>query len=102
MCSKYLNIPLRYRLIFNSSRSVVQDDTQCIFPLFKDPMVDREQMDVGLTLLHCNVDLLFTMSGLPVMAHDVHILSKVESLLSGVCAWGIDERDDDDDEVGTK
>jgi hypothetical protein len=88
MSSKYLNIPLRYRLICNVSRSVIQDDHNGIFPLFKDPMVDREQIDNGIMLLEQNINVLFIQSGIPVMANDTPILEKLDGFLSSLCGKG--------------
>lgn len=58
MCSKYLVLPLRYKLLCNASRSAVQGDQNGIlFPLFKDK-VEKEQFDIAITLLDRNVDCL--------------------------------------------
>merc|ERR1712079_461707 len=55
LCSKYLSIPLRYRVIFNSSRSAVRDDDFDVFPLFKERVVEKEQFDRAVVLLHRNI-----------------------------------------------
>jgi len=58
MCSKYLSLPLRYKLVCNASRSAVQGDQNGnLFPLFKDK-VEKEQFDMAVILLDRNVDCL--------------------------------------------
>ncbi len=88
LCSKYLSIPLRYRVICNSSRSAIRDDND-VFPLFKERVVEKEQFDRAMVLLHRNIDLLIQMSGIPSISlkttsKPVHILSKVKYLFQGV------------------
>lgn len=88
LCSKYLSIPLRYRVICNSSRSAVRDDVD-VFPLFKERVVEKEQFDRAIVLLHRNIDLLIKMSGIPDMpwnanSKHVHILSKLKYLFQGI------------------
>ncbi len=63
LCSKYLSIPLRYRIICNASRSAVRDDDFDVFPLFKERVVEKEQFDRAVILLHRNIELLLRMSG---------------------------------------
>lgn len=85
MCSKYLSIPLRYRLIFNSSRSAVKEDFE-VYPLFKERVVEKEQFDRGIILLNRNIDHLLEMQGLSV-TEDItrtHILAKMDLLLKHV------------------
>jgi hypothetical protein len=82
MCSKYLSIPLCYRLIFNSSRSAVREDFE-VYPLFKERVVEKEQFDRGIILLNRNIDHLLGMQGVT-LTKDIdtmHILSKVDLLL---------------------
>ena len=58
MCSKYLSIPLRYKLICNASRSAVQgDQIGSLFPLFKEK-VEKEHFDMAVALLNRNIDCL--------------------------------------------
>lgn len=83
MCSKYLSIPLRYRLIFNSSRSAIREDSD-VFPLFKERVVEKEQFDRGVLLLHRNIDHLLEKRsiGTEALVERTHILAKVEILLN--------------------
>lgn len=84
MCSKYLSIPLRYRLIFNSSRSAIREDSN-VFPLFKERVVERDQFDRGILLLHRNIDHLLQKRGLKSKTSDQdHILAKVGLLLNHI------------------
>ena len=85
MTCKYLNIPHRYRLICNSSRSVIQDDNSDIFPLFKDSIVDRDQIDRGILLLDSNITFLYMKLGVPIMQSGVPIVVKIDTLLSRLC-----------------
>jgi hypothetical protein len=80
LCSKYLSIPLRYRLIFNSSRSAVRDeDNVDIYPLFKERMIKKPSFDQAVVLLHRNIELLLQMSGITLntSSKDKHILAKL-------------------------
>mmetsp|Transcript_5628 Transcript_5628/g.8644 ORF Transcript_5628/g.8644 Transcript_5628/m.8644 type:complete len:97 (+) Transcript_5628:523-813(+) len=80
MCSKYLCVPLRYRLICNSSRSAVQDDVRGVFPLFKE-RVEREQLDRGVLLLGRNIDCLLSTRGLEVDSK-AHLLARTVRLFN--------------------
>jgi len=82
ICSKYLSVPLRYRLIFNSSRSAVREDFE-VYPLFKERVVEKEQFDRGIVLLNRNIDHLLEMRGVTLTKESasIHILSKVDLLL---------------------
>jgi len=94
MCSKYLSIPLRYRLICNSSRSAVRDDDFDVFPLFKERVVEREQFDRALNLLHRNIDLLLQMSGIATSKPNKRpngILAKVYLLFQSTIGINIDD-----------
>jgi len=81
MVSKYLSIPLRYKVICNSSRSAIQDDGRGIFPLFKERVVEQKQLDRAMFLLHRDVDCILIMRGIDFVPRS-HILSKVELLFS--------------------
>ena len=83
LCSKYLAVPLRFRIICNSSRSAVRDDDFDVFPLFKERVVEKEQFDRAIILLHRNVDqLLQHMNCIPrkIEAKPNHILAKLYTL----------------------
>jgi len=77
--SKYLSNPLRYRMICNCSRSVIQDDNNNIFPLFREKVYDRAQFDRAILLLNRNIDLLLRMRGINAMQSNErpHILAKL-------------------------
>mmetsp|Transcript_21692 Transcript_21692/g.44730 ORF Transcript_21692/g.44730 Transcript_21692/m.44730 type:complete len:670 (-) Transcript_21692:51-2060(-) len=79
MCSKYLCIPLRYRLFCNSSRSAIQDDGVAVYPLFRERVIEREQFDRAFTLLGRNVECLLRGRGVD-FYHRSHILAKLERL----------------------
>ena len=90
LCSKYLSIPLRYRVICNSSRSAVRDDDFDVFPLFKERVVEKEQFDRAVVLLHRNIELLLEMSGISTPTMPIlkskpnHILAKLYLLFNGI------------------
>mmetsp|Transcript_35041 Transcript_35041/g.104517 ORF Transcript_35041/g.104517 Transcript_35041/m.104517 type:complete len:101 (+) Transcript_35041:2054-2356(+) len=80
MAAKYLSVPLRYRLICNSSRSAVQDDGRGVCPLFKERgVVEREHFDRAVELLVRDAECLLKSRGL---AYDPqsHLLAKVNLL----------------------
>jgi len=59
MTSKYLEIPLRYRLLYRSSRSVVCDDVTASsqFPLYFKNMEER-RFEIGVILLNKDIEQL--------------------------------------------
>jgi len=86
MSSKYLSIPLRYRLIYNCSRSAIQDDDD-IFPLFRERVFEKEQFDRALVLLDRNIDLLLRMRGISFnqgVKERPHILAKLNKFIKDV------------------
>lgn len=87
LLSRYLSVPLRYRLYCNSSRSAVQDDRGTVFPLFQARPVEREQVEAGVILLKRNVECIGLSRGIrwgsgekPVL----HILEKVKTIYENV------------------
>ncbi len=83
MTSKYLGVPLRYKILCNSSRSAVQDGS-AVYPLFK-ARVDRERFDRGTLLLERDVDSLLSARGIvlpPSPNGPPHMLAKVDELFS--------------------
>jgi hypothetical protein len=77
MMSKYLAIPLRYRLHCNSSRSAIQDDRAAAFPLFQGRTVERGQLEYGVRLLDRNVECICRMKGIRLPAK-ARVLAKVK------------------------
>jgi hypothetical protein len=73
MIAKYLNIPLRHRIICNSSRSAIQQDGSGVLPLFLGRLnvksLEREQVDKGLRLLGLNVNCILMHVGLLTSSH---------------------------------
>ena len=57
LLSKYLQIPLRHRVMFNSSRSGIQE-CGTVYPLFLTRLVEREQVLRGVSFLNANVDCI--------------------------------------------
>lgn len=89
LCSKYLAIPLRYRVICNSSRSAVRDDDfDDVFPLFKEKVIEKVQFDRAVELLHRNIDLLLQMNGITttnmMKSRPNHILAKLHLLFKEI------------------
>jgi hypothetical protein len=89
LVSKYLDIPMRYRIVCKFSRSVVVDEgrgglksSAIAYPLFRERgVVDREQLDHGLTLLTRNADALLRMMQVD-FRDGWNILAKLDRLLS--------------------
>lgn len=79
MMSKYFSITLRYRIVCSSSRSAVQEDAVTILPLFQARMVEKDELNRAMTLLHRNVACILKTRGIP-YSDNSHILSKVERL----------------------
>jgi hypothetical protein len=77
MMSKYLAVPLRYRLHCNSSRSAIQDDRAAAFPLFQGRTVERGQLEYGVRLLGRNVQCICRNKGIRLPAK-AHVLAKVK------------------------
>jgi hypothetical protein len=77
MMSKYLALPLRYRLHCNSSRSAIQDDRASAFPLFQGRTVERGQLEYGVRLLDRNVECICRSKGIRLPAK-AHVLAKVK------------------------
>jgi len=82
MMSKYLSIPLRYRIVCNSSRSAIQEEGRNILPLFLARNCERQPLEHGLVLLHRNVDCIAKSRGLECRGN--HILVKVQAIYQKV------------------
>jgi len=82
MMSKYLSIPLRYRIVCNSSRSAIQEEGRNILPLFLARNCERQPLERGLMLLHQNVDCIAKSRGLE--CKENHILVKVQAIYQNV------------------
>jgi len=85
MMSKYLNVPLRYRLYCHASRSAVQDDRASVFPLFlaSRNAVDRERFEVGMLMLVRDVECICKERNLRVSPKS-HVLAKVKRIFESV------------------
>jgi hypothetical protein len=79
MMSKYLGISLGYRIVCNSSRSAVQQDAVTILPLFQARVVEKDDLDRAMTLLHRNVACLLKTRDIS-YSETSHILSKVKRI----------------------
>jgi len=62
MMAKFLDVPLRYKILANGSRSAVQD-VNVFYPLFKT-RVDRERFEKACWLLERDVDCLCSVRGI--------------------------------------
>lgn len=80
MLSKYLSVPLRYRIVCNSSRSAIQDDGTTILPLFHSRIVERNQISRAMVLLHRNVDRILKSKDLSIATGRENILVKLRRL----------------------
>jgi len=87
MCSKYLAIPLRYRLICNSSRSAVQDDGNGVFPLFKERVIDLKQLERAVILFERNIECLLHTRGVS-FSPLWHLLAKLDQLFERTTKGG--------------
>ncbi|KAL3812127.1 hypothetical protein ACHAXA_009386 [Cyclostephanos tholiformis] len=92
LTSKYLGIPLRYALICKFSRSAVlylgrrdgSNDSRTVYPLFRERgVIDREQLDYGLTLLDRNVNCLLRVRQVG-FRNDWNLLAKIDRLFAHV------------------
>uniref|UniRef100_A0A7R9WYK5 Uncharacterized protein n=1 Tax=Craspedostauros australis TaxID=1486917 RepID=A0A7R9WYK5_9STRA len=80
LVSKYLSVPLRHRIIHNSSRSGIMVDKGTMLPLFVARSVNRDELDEALSLLHSNVDTIASSRGINVFG-DWHILEKLNVII---------------------
>lgn len=91
LISKYLAIPMRYRIVCNSSRSLIIDERKdgiksnaVAYPLFRERgAVDKEQLDYGLILIMRNADMLLRRSQIEFRS-DWNVLAKLDRLLSSL------------------
>jgi predicted double-glycine peptidase len=83
MMSKYLSIPLRYRIVCNSSRSAVQEDGSTILPLFQSRVVERDYLERGMLLLDRNVEKLAKSRNVK-CGETSHILQKMKRIYDKV------------------
>ena len=83
LLSKYLNIPVRHRIVCNSSRSAIQDADGTILPLFLSRVAERQQLERGLSLLYRNVGCLAQSQGL-IITEEQHILAKLRHVYDKV------------------
>ena len=84
LLSRYLHVPLRYRLYCNSSRSAVQDDRGTVFPLFQARPVEREQVEYGVVLLERNIECIGISRGIHWAKESTHILEKIHLIYDTV------------------
>ena len=77
--SKYLSIPLRYRIVCNSSRSAIQEDGTTILPLFQSRVVERYFLDRGMFLLDRNVESIAKSCNVK-CGGTAHILAKMKRI----------------------
>ncbi|GMI24723.1 hypothetical protein TeGR_g12071 [Tetraparma gracilis] len=74
MTSKYLGVPLRYKLLCHASRSAVQDGAS-VYPLFKARQ-ERERFDRACVLLERDADSLLSARAIRAPPR-THVLGKV-------------------------
>ena len=86
MSSKYLSIPLRYRLICNASRSAIFDD-DIVYPLFRTN-TERPQFDRAVYLLEKNIECLLKVRGVQYLPR-AHLLAKLDRLFTQTTEGGI-------------
>mmetsp|Transcript_39605 Transcript_39605/g.55812 ORF Transcript_39605/g.55812 Transcript_39605/m.55812 type:complete len:173 (-) Transcript_39605:2119-2637(-) len=86
MMSKYLSVPLRYRIVCNSSRSAIQEDGTKIMPLFQSRVVERDQLNRGVQLLTRNIDCILESRRIPIK-EGAHMLAKLKDIYDGVKAF---------------
>lgn len=83
MTSKYLTVPLRYRLFCNSSRSAIQLDANTFLPLFTARSVEREHLDRAMELLGTNTDCILMTLGIDYTPKS-HILSRLKRVFDHI------------------
>jgi hypothetical protein len=104
LVSKYLDVPLRYTLICKASRSAIlfvsigevtttssmmlsssssssSSSRGMVYPLFRERgVIDREQLDYGITLLDRNVNCLLRVRNIS-YSNEWNLLAKIDRLL---------------------
>lgn len=83
LMSKYMGIQLRYRVVCNSSRSAIQDDSGAILPLFQARAVERDQLDYGVLMLHRNVECILKTRNIEYQSQE-HILVKLNLVFTTI------------------
>ncbi|GKY93276.1 hypothetical protein MPSEU_000295100 [Mayamaea pseudoterrestris] len=83
MMGKYLTVNYRYRMYYQASRSAIQNDRSKVFPLFMGRNIERDQFELGVRLLSCNVDFLVQVRNIRV-SPKLHILGKVKRIYEHV------------------
>ncbi|CAB1102068.1 unnamed protein product [Ectocarpus sp. CCAP 1310/34] len=84
MLAKYLQISLRYQVIYNASRSAVRDNVTGVgvaYPLFRRG-VEKERFDRGVYLLGRDVEQMLTARGVPAKRGSGQLLRNLERLMS--------------------
>jgi hypothetical protein len=90
LISKYLDIPMRYRIVCKFSRSAIIDEGRSggksnavAYPLFRERgVIDREQLDHALILFTRNVDTLLRRRQVE-FREEWNVLAKLSSLIDG-------------------
>ncbi|CAM9127267.1 unnamed protein product [Choristocarpus tenellus] len=88
MLAKYLQVPLRYQLIYNASRSAVRDNITgagVAYPLFRRG-VEKERFDRGVHLLGKDVEQMLAARGVPVKRGGGQLLRNLERLITAESA----------------
>jgi len=95
LTSKYLGISMRYPIVCKFSRSAILDNEQrriisgngnghkttyAVYPLFRERVVEREQLDRGCELLNRNVECLLKMRNVE-FRKDWNVLAKIDCLM---------------------
>ena len=83
LVSKYMGVQLRYRVVCNSSRSAIQDDSGAILPLFQARAVERDQLDYGVLMLHRNVECILKTRNVEYQSRE-HILVKLNLVFTTI------------------
>eukprot|EP00903_Cladosiphon_okamuranus_P012891 g12037.t1 len=84
MLAKYLQVPLRYQVIYNASRSAMRDNVTgagVAYPLFRRG-VEKERFDRGVYLLGRDVEQMLTARGVPAKRGAGQLLRNLERLMS--------------------
>ena len=89
MLSKYLQVPVRYRIVHFSSRSFLKDRVQGVggeFPLYRRG-VDRERFETGVMYLNRNVQQLVCSRGLTGIDERIPILARLKAIVDAEIHW---------------
>jgi len=86
MISKYLDVPLKYRIVYRTSRSGISDEVRRglpqppVFQLFSKG-VEKQRFDYAVKLLSADVHILLHSRGITLIQDPDNILENINLLI---------------------